>query len=194
MNKMHSAAEGKPFFTARTMSLIGLMTALTCVLGPLAIPLPFSPVPISLTNLAVYLAVYVLGMKAGTVSYLVYLLLGMAGLPVFSGFTGGIGKLAGPTGGYLIGFIFMAVIAGFAIEYFPGKKLVHAAGLILGTGVCYLFGTVWLAHQLGISFTAALASGVIPYLPGDTVKILFALVIGSRLRREISLLSQRSSR
>lgn len=192
MDKMNSAADHRSFLTVQTMSLIGLMTALTCVLGPLAIPLPFSPVPISFTNLAVYLAVYVLGMKAGAVSYLVYLLLGMAGLPVFSGFTGGIGKLAGPTGGYLIGFIFMAVIAGFFIDYFPGKKLLHAAGLILGTGVCYLFGTIWLAHQLGISFTAALASGVIPYLPGDTAKIVFALIIGSRLRREISRLSSRN--
>ena len=141
MNKMNSAAERRPFLTVQTMSLIGLMTALTCVLGPLAIPLPFSPVPISFTNLAVYLAVYVLGMKAGAVSYLVYLLLGMAGLPVFSGFTGGFGKLAGPTGGYLIGFIFMAVISGFFIDHFPGKKLFHAAGMVLGTGVCYLFGT-----------------------------------------------------
>jgi len=148
MNKMNSAAERRPFLTVQTMSLIGLMTALTCVLGPLAIPLPFSPVPISFTNLAVYLAVYVLGMKAGAVSYLVYLLLGMAGLPVFSGFTGGFGKLAGPTGGYLIGFIFMAVISGFFIDHFPGKKLFHAAGMVLGTGVCYLFGTSWLSHQL----------------------------------------------
>ena len=191
MNKMNSAAERRPFLTVRTMSLIGLMTALTCVLGPLSIPLPFSPVPISFTNLAVYLAVYVLGMKAGAVSYLVYLLLGMAGLPVFSGFTGGFGKLAGPTGGYLIGFIFMAVIAGFFIDCFPGKKLFHAVGMVLGTGVCYLFGTSWLAHQLGVSFAAGLASGVIPYLPGDAAKILFALVIGSRLRREISRLSLR---
>ena len=192
MNNTNSAAGRKPAFSAKNMSLIGLMTALTCVLGPLAIPLPFSPVPISFTNLAVYLAVYVLGMKFGTVSYLVYLLLGMAGLPVFSGFTGGIGKLAGPTGGYLIGFIFMAVIAGFFIDRFPGKKLMHAAGMVLGTGVCYLFGTGWLARQLGVSFAAGLASGVIPYLPGDAVKILFALVIGSRLRREISRLSLRS--
>lgn len=192
MNKMNSAAECRPFLTVQTMSLIGLMTALTCVLGPLAIPLPFSPVPISFTNLAVYLAVYVLGMKAGAVSYLVYLLLGMAGLPVFSGFTGGFGKLAGPTGGYLIGFIFMAVISGFFIDHFPGKKLFHAAGMVLGTGVCYLFGTSWLSHQLGVSFTAGLASGVIPYLPGDAAKILFALVIGSRLRREIVRLSLRS--
>ena len=119
-------------------------------------------------------------MKAGAVSYLVYLLLGMAGLPVFSGFTGGFGKLAGPTGGYLIGFIFMAVISGFFID------------MVLGTGVCYLFGTSWLSHQLGVSFTAGLASGVIPYLPGDAAKILFALVIGSRLRREIVRLSLRS--
>ena len=65
------------------MALIGVMTAVTCILGPLSIPLPFSPVPISFTNLAIYLAAYVLGMKACTVSYLIYMLLGMVGLPVF---------------------------------------------------------------------------------------------------------------
>ena len=105
MNKMNSAAERRPFLTVQTMSLIGLMTALTCVLGPLAIPLPFSPVPISFTNLAVYLAVYVLGMKAGAVSYLVYLLLEWPDSLFFPALQDGFGKLAGPTGGYLIGFI-----------------------------------------------------------------------------------------
>ena len=102
--------------SVKSLTLIGLMTAVTCILGPLSIPLPFSPVPISFTNLAIYLSVFVLGMKKGTVSYIVYLLLGMVGLPVFSGFTGGLGKLAGPTGGYLAGFIFLAIIAGFCVD------------------------------------------------------------------------------
>lgn len=162
-----------------------VMTAVTCILGPLVIPLPISPVPISFTNLAVYLAVYVLGTKAGTISYLVYLLLGFAGLPVFSGFTGGIVKLAGPTGGYLVGFIFMALIAGWAIDRFPGKYALQAAGMVLGTAVCYVFGTVWLAGQLGIGFAAGLGVGVIPYLPGDAVKILFAVMVGARVRRDV---------
>lgn len=178
-------AKKKKLFSTEQMALIGVMTAVTCILGPLVIPLPISPVPISFTNLAVYLAVYVLGTKAGTISYLVYLLLGFSGLPVFSGFTGGIVKLAGPTGGYLVGFIFMALIAGWAIDRFPGKYALQAAGMVLGTAVCYVFGTVWLAGQLGIGFAAGLGVGVIPYLPGDAVKILFAVMVGARVRREL---------
>ena len=97
----------------KTMVIIGVMAAVTCILGPLSLAIPVSPVPISLTNLAVYFAVYVLGMKKGTISYLIYLLIGLIGLPVFSAFTGGPAKLFGPTGGYLIGFAFMAAICGF---------------------------------------------------------------------------------
>ena len=171
--------------TTKQMALIGVMTAVTCVLGPFTIPLPISPVPISFTNLAIYLTLYVLGAKFGTISYLVYLLLGFAGLPVFSGFTGGVGKLAGPTGGYLVGFIFMALIAGWVMDRFPGKYVLHAVGMAVGTAVCYAFGTVWLASQLGIDFIAGLGVGVIPYLPGDAVKILFALAVGPKLRKEI---------
>ena len=90
------------------MAVTALMTAVTCILAPLSIPI--GPVPISLTNFAIYLSLYLLDWKKGTVSYILYLLLGLVGLPVFSGFTGGIGKLAGPTGGYIIGFIPMAII------------------------------------------------------------------------------------
>ncbi len=71
-------------FRVKTIVLIGLMTAVTCVLGPLSVPLPFSPVPISLTNLAIYFTVYVIGTKRGTMSYLIYLLIGFIGVPVLS--------------------------------------------------------------------------------------------------------------
>ena len=175
----------KSFFTTKRMALIGVMTAVTCVLGPFSIPLPISPVPISFTNLAINLSVYVLGMKAGTISYLVYLLLGFAGLPVFSGFSGGVAKLAGPTGGYRVGFIFMAIVGGWFIDRFPGKYALHAIGLAIGTAICYVFGTVWLAKQLGMTFVAGLGVGVIPYLPGDAVKILLAIIVGPKLRKEI---------
>ena len=94
----------------KTYSLVvtALMAAVTCILAPLSIPI--GPVPISLTNFAIYLSLYVLDWEKGTISYLVYLLIGFAGVPVFSGFTGGVAKLAGPTGGYIIGFIPMAII------------------------------------------------------------------------------------
>lgn len=99
------------FLSLRDMVLIGVMCAVTCVLGPISIPLPFSLVPISLTNFVICISAYVLGTKKGTLSCILYLLIGLAGLPVFSGFSGGAAKMLGPTGGYLIGFIFQAVIA-----------------------------------------------------------------------------------
>lgn len=102
----------------KQMVLIALMTAVTCVLGPLSIPLPFSPVPISLTNFAIFLAIFVLGMKNGTISFIIYLLLGAVGVPVFSSFRGGLQVLAGPTGGYLIGFIFLPMIIPMIVSLF----------------------------------------------------------------------------
>ena len=95
---------------------IALMAAIISVLGPLSIPLPFTPVPVSFTIMAVYLTAYLLGAKTGTVSVIIYILLGLAGVPVFSGFTGGAAKLVGPTGGYIIGFIFIAVIGGIFVQ------------------------------------------------------------------------------
>ena len=161
--------------------LIALMTAVTCVLGPLSIPLPFSPVPISLTNFAIFLAIFVLGMKSGTISFIIYLLLGAIGVPVFSSFRGGLQVLAGPTGGYLIGFIFLALIMGFALEHFDRKLVPTIIGMIIGMAVCYAFGTVWLAKLLSLSFKEGLMMGVIPYLAGDAAKIIIAAIVGPKL-------------
>ena len=163
------------------MVLIALMTAVTCVLGPLSIPLPFSPVPISLTNFAIFLAIFVLGMKSGTISFIIYLLLGAVGVPVFSSFRGGFQVLAGPTGGYLIGFIFLALIMGFALDHFDRKLLPTIIGMIIGMVVCYAFGTVWLAKLLSLSFKEGLMMGVIPYLAGDAAKIIIAAIVGPKL-------------
>jgi len=167
------------------LTLIGLMTAVTCILGPLSIVIPISPVPISFTNLAIYLTVILLGCKKGTISYLVYLFIGFVGVPVFSNFTGGPGKLLGPTGGYLIGFIFMALIAGYFVDKFPGKLHMYAVGMVLGTLVTYAMGTAWLAYQANLSFQAALFAGVIPYIPGDLVKIVLATAVGSTVKKRV---------
>ena len=169
----------------RTLTLIGLMAAVLCILGPFSIPIPVSPVPLSLTNFAVYITVYILGIRSGTVSVLLYLCLGVAGLPVFSGFGGGLGKLAGPTGGYLIGFLFVALIQGFLMEHFPWKRPADIAGMVSGLAVCYAFGTLWLAWQMHLTPAAALGIGVIPYLPGDAVKIILAAAVGPKLRGRV---------
>ena len=128
------------------------------------------------------LSLYLLNWKRGTISYCLYLLIGLAGLPVFSGFSGGIGKLAGPTGGYIIGFIPMAIIAGIIIDHFR-KRWIQLLGMIIGTAVCYVFGTAWFCMQAGYTVSAALAVCVIPFIPGDLIKMIIALTIGPVIRQ-----------
>lgn len=167
------------------LTQIAFMAAVACILGPYAIQVPFSPVPFSLTNLVLYVFVYVLGWKQAVAGCLLYLLLGAVGLPVFSGFGGGLAKLAGPTGGYLVGFLFLTAFSGLAVEQFPENRPVHVAGMALGTAAAYLFGTLWLGRQLQISFTQALAMGVLPYLPWDSIKIGVAVTMGPVIRRRL---------
>ena len=175
----------KSSINTKQMAVIGLMTAVICVIAPFSLNIPVSPVPISLGSMAVYFAVSVLGMKRGTVSVLLYILLGLVGLPVFSNFSGGAAKLLGPTGGYIIGYIFLALILGFFVEHWNNKILWNIAGAILGTLVLYLFGTVWLGYQLSLSFVNALWAGVIPYIPGDIVKLAIAMIVGMQLRKRL---------
>ncbi len=169
----------------REMALIGLATALICIAGPLSLPLPFTPVPLSLTNLALCLAVCLLGMRRGCISCLLYLLLGLCGLPVFSGFSGGAGKLFGPTGGYLIGFVLLTAVGGFFAERQPSNTALCIAGFVIGQALDDLLGTVWLARQAQLPFAGALAAGVLPFIPGDLIKIVLAAIVGKRIRRRL---------
>lgn len=172
-------------FSVKQLALIGLMAAVICILGPLALYIPISPVPISLGMLGIYFVTSVLGMKQGTISVLIYILLGLIGMPVFTGFTGGPAKLFGPTGGYIIGYIFMALICGFFVDKFEKNLPLYFLGMILGTVVCYLFGTVWLGCLLHMTFAEALAAGVLPYIPGDLVKLIIAMIVGCQLRKRL---------
>ena len=151
------------------MSVTALMAAVTCILAPMSIPI--GPVPISLTNLAIYLSLYLLGWKWGTVSYLVYVVIGAVGVPVFSGFTGGLGKLAGPTGGYIVGFVPMAVLAGLVIDRYRR---------------CYAFGTAWFCFVMDSTPMAALSLCVIPFIPGDLVKMALAMWVGPLIRGRLA--------
>ncbi len=165
------------------IALIGVMTAVLCLLGPWSIPIGI--VPISLGTLAVSFVVYVLGMRRGVICVAVYLLLGAAGVPVFTGFAGGIGKVLGPTGGYLVGYLFLALFAGLAVDLFPKKPVVHFIGLLSGILVCYLVGTLWITFQQHMGFHAAWMAYALPFLPFDLVKILIALAVGSQVRKQV---------
>lgn len=181
---MNAITEKKnSFLGTKQIACIGVMAAATCILAPLSIPI--GPVPISLTNLVIYFSLYILGMKKGTLSYLIYLLIGMVGLPVFSGFTSGPGKLFGPTGGYLIGFIPMAILAGIVIDRYTDKKLICLLAMIAGTIICYVLGTIWLAYQAQMDFTAAIWAGVIPFIPGDLLKMILAMLIGPQIQKQL---------
>lgn len=179
----NTSTPNKQGFSVRQLAVIGVMTAVTCILAPFSVPI--GPVPISLTNLAIYISLYVLGMKKATMSYLVYLLIGFIGVPVFSGFSSGPQKLFGPTGGYLIGFIPMAIIAGILVDKFTCNKLICFLGMVAGSIVCYGFGTAWLAYQAHMDWKSALFAGVVPFLLGDAAKMLLAAIIGPQIRKQL---------
>lgn len=170
--------------STRDLVFTGLFSAIFCILAPFSIPI--GEVPVSITNFIIYIAIYVLGWKKATLSYIIYLLLGFVGLPVFSGFTGGLSKLVSPTGGYLIGFIITAIVSGIIIEKFNFKKIPSILGMIIGLAITYIFGTGWLALGMGRTFTEALFIGVIPFLLGDFAKIIIGAFIGPQFRKILS--------
>ena len=165
------------------LTLIGLFTAFLCILGPIAIILPFSPVPLSLGTLGVLLACLLLGTKNGLLCTILYLILGFVGLPVFTGFTGGAGKLLGPTGGYLLGYLLLASVGGSLAGRWEKNSLLQALGLFLGMCCCYLLGTLWLMLQADMNVQTALWLGVIPYVPFDVCKIAGAVFLSKEFNR-----------
>jgi biotin transport system substrate-specific component len=166
----------------RQLALTALMAAVLCVLAPWSVNV--GPIPLSLATLGVYLCVYLLGWKWGTVSVLVYLLLGAAGMPVFSSFSGGLGKLLGPTGGYLIGYLALAVLSGLAIDR-SNHLPVHFLGMVIGTVALYTLGTAWYCFQSGTALEVALSKCVWIFIPGDLLKMAAALALGPLLRHRL---------
>ncbi len=166
----------------RTLAFTALLAAATAVLAQISIPLP-SMVPISLGTMGGYLAAGLLSWQAATMSQLIYVLIGAVGVPVFAGFAGGFGTVMGPTGGYLIGYIISALTAGLILSKTSRKLYWFIIAMAAGTFFCYLFGTIWyMAVMSQTNIAAALMSCVVPFLPGDAVKILLASLLSFKLR------------
>lgn len=170
---------------ARNLVLIALMAALTAVCAWITVP---ATVPFTLQTFAVFLCVSLLGGKRGLAAVAVYLLLGALGAPVFAGFSGGPGVLLGPTGGYLIGFLFTALVM-WGFEKLPGSSLFKTvAAMAVGLAVCYAFGTAWflaVAARNGkaVKLSAALSWCVLPFLLPDAAKIALATLLARRVKR-----------
>ena len=169
----------------RQMTLISLFAALTAVGAFISIPI--YPVPLSLQTLFTLLAGMTLGSAmGGASSQIIYVLLGVIGLPVFAGFKAGIGILFGPTGGFLFGFIISAYVIGKMMELKKEKNIFYylVAGLI-GTIIIYITGITQLSLVTGIGIKKAITVGMLPFLPGDILKIIAASFIASKLRTAI---------
>ncbi len=169
----------------KDMTLTAVMAALVCIAGPLTIPA--GPIPLSLATLAVYLAGAVLGKKRGTLAVALYLLIGIIGVPVFSGFSGGFQKLAGVTGGYLVGYLPCAFLSGLGAERAEEESRIWIlpAKMAAGTAVLYTIGTAWFMIQSGNALGTALSLCVVPFLPGDAVKIAAAVMPTVPVRKAV---------
>ena len=167
------------------MVQIALFAAIIAVCSWIQIPMT---VPFTMQTFAVFCALATLGGKGGTISVLIYIVLGAVGVPVFAGFTGGVGVLFGTTGGYIIGFLFTGLLY-WLITHFLGEKLpVMILALVLGLAVCYAFGTAWFmivyAKNSGsVGLMTALGWCVFPFIIPDLIKIALAYVLSGKVRK-----------
>lgn len=185
MNESLSTIKNTPRFKTIDMVYIALFSVLIGICSWISIP---AAVPFTMQTFAIFLTVVVLGGKKGTASVLLYILMGLVGIPVFSGFKAGPGALLGTTGGYIIGFIFTALLM-WGMEKLLGKKFwMLAVSMVLGLIVCYGFGTAWFmavyARNTGaVGLGTVLGWCVIPFIIPDCIKIALALVLSGPLRK-----------
>jgi biotin transport system substrate-specific component len=179
MNTLRSSELAAPG-ALRPVVNAALFAALTAVGAYLFVPI--GPVPIVLQNMFVFLTGLLLGSRWGLASVAVYLLAGLCGLPVFAGGAGGIGRLFGPTGGFLLGYLPAVFLTGMVAERRPGSMRRDVLAMVLGSAVLYACGVPWLKAVTGLSFEKALAVGVLPFLAGDALKIAAAALIARAVR------------
>jgi len=174
----------------RELILVSLFAAVTCVLSIFLIPLPFTPVPVTLQIVGVTLSGAILGPRLGFYSLGLYTLLGIIGLPVFAGGGSGFGALLGPTGGYIFGFMAGAYIIGhlsrLGYQRFSGSKtskyFIQLLSMAGGIIVVYTFGSLQLMVVTGMSLSQSLVSGALPFIMPDLLKISAAAFVAVALR------------
>lgn len=167
----------------KDMAVTAAFTAVICVIAPLS--LPIGPVPITLATLMIYLSGTVLGHRRGTIAVILYTLIGLVGIPVFSNFGAGAQKLLGPTGGFIIGYIPCVFLCGIIPKAMNHRVWSYPISMAAGTAVLYAFGAAWYSLQSGVAFLHALAVCAVPFLIGDAAKIVIVTVITPPLRKAV---------
>ena len=171
----------------RDMAYVSIFVALIVICSWLTIP---AAVPFTMQTFAIFLAVELLGGKRGSLAVLIYILLGAIGLPVFSGFSGGLGAILGTTGGYIIGFLVAAIVAGALERFIKGGTWRAGLRMLIGLISCYAIGTVWFMWLYSeangaVSLMTVLSWCVIPFIIPDVLKICLAVFIAGRLRKHL---------
>lgn len=174
--------EGRTKITTKDIVGVGMFAAVLAVLSQISIPMP-SGVPITLQTFAVALAGVVLAWKLGTASVLVYILLGAVGVPVFAGFTGGAQALVNHTGGFIWGFIVMALLCGIGIQM--KNKIAGILPGLAGLAVCHLFGVLQFMLVMKMGFTESFLLVSVPYLIKDVISVVLGFVIGGQIRTRL---------
>lgn len=169
----------------RWLLLSAIFAGVTAVLSQLTIPLPLLPVPITGQTLAVGLTATILGSRYGTLSILIYILLGAVGMPVFAEANGGLHVLIGKTGGYITGFILTAYVTGLILEKTRFTLTNSLIANIVGMIITLAFGTVQLKFVLDVPWADAIAWGVTPFLVVGVIKAVLASIIGIKVRERL---------
>ena len=164
----------------RDMVVTALFAAVLCAVAPFSVLI--GPIPLSFATLVIYIAAGSLNWKYGAISVVLYVALGAIGLPVFSNFEGGFHKIAGMTGGFIVGYIPLALLTGLFVDIFKGKRLFFVFGMVIGTVLLYSCGVAWFMLQSGASLVTALMACVTPFLIGDSIKIIVACIVAPQLR------------
>lgn len=185
MNQRSSATK----LTTKDITYIGLFTALMAICSWISVP---TTIPVTMQTFGIFVAVGALGTRRGTLSVIMYIILGVIGVPVFAGFSSGIGVLIGNTGGYIIGFVLSAIVTGLIIQYGGNKLSIMLLAMILGLVVCYIFGTAWFIYFYTKTFgtigvMTALTWCVFPFIIPDVIKIVLALVVVKRVTKIVQL-------
>ena len=172
----------------RDMTYIALMAVLISVCSWLSVP---SVIPFTMQTFGIFCALLLLGGKRGSIAVLLYIVMGAVGLPVFSNFTGGVGKLMGPSGGYIFGFLLTALCYWAMTALLGEKPLIKILGLAAGLVLCYAFGTLWFvevhSRSEPIGIISALSMCVFPFILPDAIKLALALAVEKLLKNRIKL-------